>query len=265
MREVVLRLPRIAVEDVLDRLLPIVPGGVWEGHSGTHAELLLRGPEVPSTEVIAATVGRWPHTVAEREIADDWRERRVADYEPDVIGGRLVVRAEWAPAAPAGILELILAETVAFGGGGHPTTRTCLELLLELTPLGAFADLGCGTGVLAVLAARLGWTPVTAVDIDPASVETARSNAERNDVSVDARVVDLLTEPPPNAAGYAANVPVELHHAIAPRLGRPAVVLASGFGPDDAGAVSVAYRARGLTEQRRVTAGGWSVLALERG
>lgn len=266
MREVVLRLPRIAVEEVLDRLLPLVPGGVREGRAGAHAELVMRGPDVPASDVIAAAVARWPHTLAEREVADDWQERRRADYTPDVIGGRLVVRPEWAPPAAPGLIDLVLTDSSAFGGGTHPTTRTCLELLLVAPPShGAFVDLGCGSGVLAILAAQLGWSPVTALDIDPASVETVSINAERNAVDVDARLADLWTEAPPTANGFAANVPVDLQAHIASSLAPPlpGFALCSGFAPDEADTVSTAYGRRGLREQRRLTAGGWSVLIFE--
>jgi ribosomal protein L11 methyltransferase len=264
MREVVLRLPRIAVEDVLDRLLPIVPGGVREGRSGAHAELLMRGADVPANDVITAAVGRWPHTLAEREVSDDWRERRLADYEPEVIGGGLVVRPAWAPRPPAGLLDIVLAESAAFGGGTHPTTRTCLEIIFETSPSGAFADLGCGSGVLAILAARLGWAPVNALDIDRASIETTAANAALNNVDIKARVADLTSEPPPRADGFVANVPADLHALIACALiePEPRFSVCSGFGPDEADGVASAYAARGLRESRRLTVGGWSVLVL---
>ena len=180
-----------------------------------------------------------------------------------MIGGRLVVRPQWAPVPPPGMIDLVLAETAAFGAGTHPTTRTCLELLLDATPLGAFADLGCGSGVLAILAARLGWEPVTAVDIDPGSVETTILNAERNSVSIEARVADLSTEPVPPTAGFVANVPAELHGVIAAQLiASSAYGLCSGFGPDDADEVAAGYAARRLRERRRVSAAGWSVLVI---
>ena len=80
----------------------------------------------------------------------------------------------------------------AFGTGAHPTTRMCLELLLDMEPGGPFADLGCGAGVLAIAAARLGWAPVIAVDHEPQSVDATRRNAERNGAAVDALELDLL-------------------------------------------------------------------------
>jgi ribosomal protein L11 methyltransferase len=266
MREVVLRVPRLAVEDILDRLLPIVPGGVREVQVERHIELKMRGADVPPTPAIAEAVGRWPHTLREQEVPDDWRERRVADYVPDLIGGRLVVRPEWAPPSPDAAIEIVLADSPAFGGGTHPTTRTCLELLLELEPLGAFADLGCGTGVLAILAARLGWAAVSALDIEPTSIEATSRSAEHNGATIDARVADLSAERCPEARGLAANVPSALHELIVAALPEPVpdVALLSGFGPDDAERVAGAYGARGLWERRRVDRLGWTVLVLER-
>jgi ribosomal protein L11 methyltransferase len=264
MREVLLRVPRRAVEDVLDRLLPLVRGGVREVPAGREVELRMRGADVPALEQIAAAARRWPYELTEGVVSDDWRVRRAADYEPDVIGGRLVVRPEWAPPAPEGLIDIALAEGAAFGGGSHPTTRTCLELLLEIEPRGSFADLGCGTGVLAILAARLGWGPVVALDVQPGSVEAASENARRNGVAVEVAVADLAAEVPSAAGGFAANVPASLHPCLAAVAGA-SVALISGFDPDEAGSVIDAYSAGGWRERRRETAGGWVVSVLERG
>jgi ribosomal protein L11 methyltransferase len=278
-REVVLRVPKLAVEDILDRLLPIVPGGVREVPAGRHIELLIRGPHLPSLHELDQAAGRWPHTVAEREVPDDWRERRLTDYRADPIGGRLVVRPEWAPApaptpaptptpaaAPRGMIDIVLEESAAFGAGGHPTTRTCLELLLGLEPRGAFADLGCGTGVLAILARRLGWDPVLAVDSDPGSVAATAANAERNGVALDVRVCDLLGQAAPPAPGFAANVPPPVHAAIASRWRGPLphVGLVSGFASTEAKEVFGAYAAIGLRPRQRADAHHWAVALLER-
>jgi ribosomal protein L11 methyltransferase len=203
-------------------------------------------------------------------VADDWRERRVLDYEPDVIGGRLVVRPAWAPETGvrggAVEIELVVGEGSAFGSGGHPTTRTVLEQLLSLPVRGSFADLGCGTGVLAVLAARLGWSPVIATDLDPSAVETTLANAALNGVAVDAFASDLTAGAPPRADGIAANVPASVHGALAAALPDPLpeVVLLSGFGPGEADDVLNAYAQRGLGLARRVDVHGWVVALLER-
>lgn len=268
MREVVLRVPRIAVEDILDRLLMIVPGGVRESPVGRHVELKIRGDHLPPRAELKQAVGRWPHRFCEHEVSDDWRERRAADFAAELVGGKLLVRPAWAPPVDRGdVIEIVLGESSAFGGGAHPTTRTCLELLLETPAAGSFADLGCGSGVLAILAARLGWDPVTAIDIQPPSVEATRENAERNGVKIGARVGDLVAEPPPAADAFAANVPAHLHRMLARGLEEPLPRLGilSGFGPAQGDEVAAAYRARGLAEQRRIDVQRWTVLVVASG
>lgn len=263
MREVVLRVPRAAVEHVLDRLLLIVPSGVREAPAGRDVDLKMRGADLPTLEDLKHTAGRWPHRVSEHEVSDDWQERRRADYTPEVIGGRLVVRPEWAPGSESE-LEIVIGESAAFGSGIHPTTRTCLELLLGLEPAGSFADLGSGSGILAIVAAQLGWHPVVAIDIQPGSVAAARENAGRNSVSVDVRNGDLAVEPPPPADGFVANIPATLHEVVAARWqGRtPRIGLLSGFGADEARLVARAYARAGLRLSDRFDAHGWTILVV---
>lgn len=266
MRELVLTVPRLAVEDVLDRLLPIAPGGVREVPAGRHVELKLRGERLPSPAELERAAGRWPHKLAERDISDDWRVRRRADYRPEVIARRVAIRPEWAPPASPGLTEIVLGQRAAFGAGTHPTTRTCLELLLELPVLGEFADLGCGTGVIALLAAKLGWQPVVAVDIEADSIAAARANATLNSSAIDARLGDLAHEKPPSCQGFAANVPAALHLHLAAAWGGPgpAVGLISGFSPTAAAEVLDAYRQAGFRPRRRIDHQGWTVAELER-
>jgi ribosomal protein L11 methyltransferase len=254
------------VEDVLDRLLPIVPGGVREVRSGRHVELRMRGAALPSRAAIAQTAGRWSHRLWEHEVSDDWRQRRIDDYEPDLVSGRLHVRPEWAPSAPGAEIEIVLAEAPAFGGGTHPTTRTCLEWLLSIEPHGSFADLGCGTGVLAILAAKLGFAPVAALDFQAESVAAASANVTANGVAVSVRAADLYAQAPPPANTVAANVPAALHVVLAAELGErlPARALVSGFGLGEAPPVFDAYARGGLRESRRLDANGWVVALLER-
>ena len=266
MRELVLRVPRRAVEDVLDRLLPMVPGGVREVPAGRHVELRLRGQELPSEEEIKRAAGPWPHKLSEREVSDDWRRRRVEDYEPDLIAGRMVVRPEWAPVSPTAEIEIVLGEDPVFGSGGHPTTRTCLEQLMKTGPAGSFADLGCGTGVLAITAAKLGYAPVVAIDADPRAVRAASENAQRNGVDIDTRLADLSDKPPPQADVLSANVPAAVHEALAHTLPKPVpgTALLSGFGPELADQVVSVYSHRGLAESERIERRGWSVVVLSR-
>ena len=92
----------------------------------------------------------------------------------------------------------------AFGTGAHATTRLCLELV-QSAPRGSLVDVGCGSGVIAIAAARLGFEPVLALDVDPAAIEAAEENARRNGVRLDLRLADAL-EALPEADVAVANL-----------------------------------------------------------
>ena len=266
MREIVLRVPVRAVEDVLDRLLPIIPGGVREIPLGDEVELRMRGAGLPSLGEVALRARRWPHSLSEHEVPDDWHERRLVDYVPEVLGEALVVRPDWAPPATGGLIDIALADDLAFGSGAHPTTRAVLLALLATTPQGGFADLGCGSGVVGILAAKLGWTPVTGVELIPTSADSARANAARNGVEMAVEVADLAQRPPPPADGFAANMPVPVHVAVArtPELASASWAVISGFGAARADEVLDAYRKAGLHPASTQELHSWMVIVLER-
>jgi ribosomal protein L11 methyltransferase len=181
------------------------------------------------------------------------------------IGGRLRVRPPWEPAlARSGLVELVVDPGQAFGTGAHPTTRLCLELLLELEPRGSFVDLGCGSGVLALAAARLGFAPVAAVDSEAAAVEATLANARANGIALD-RVTrtNLREEPAPHAEVAAANLVRPLLLDLAAATERPPrVLLASGLLEGEVVEVVAAFG--GMREVRRTGAQGWSALMLLR-
>ncbi len=272
MREVIVRFPAHALDDVLDRILPIVPDGVREAPARRgQVELRMVGPHLPSLRDIAqavrAGVGQISFQISERAVPDDWRQRRLSDYQAHPIGGRLVVRPPWAPAAPDGMIDIVLEEGGAFGAGTHPTTRTCLELMLAMTLRGSFADLGCGSGVLAILAGLLGFSPLAAVDVQPGSVDATRVNAALAGLEVQAAVADLSREPAPPAESFVANVPPAVHAGIASSWrdeSEPRVGLLSGFAPADAESVARVYAASGFTERRRNVVQGWVVSEVSR-
>lgn len=260
MKELALRVAPAAVEPLLDRLLPLAPNGVGERPRGTEVEL---GFLNPSAELRSAVPGGM--RVAWRDVPDDWRERRALAHRPVVVANRLSVRPAWAPPPGDGLLDVLLHEGGSFGTGAHPTTKACLELLATLPADGSLADLGCGTGVLAIAAAKLGWSPVAALDGDAAAVALARRNAAANGVEVSVAEGDLSAAVAPVAQTAVANVPIDVHALIAAGLSsatRTAVL--SGFAPADASVALDAWGAAGLHEQARLARGGWIALVVAR-
>jgi ribosomal protein L11 methyltransferase len=169
--------------------------------------------------------------------------------------------------------EVVIDPGQAFGTGSHPTTEGCLELLVELAgerrtgaAAGSLADLGCGSGVLAIAAAKLGFGPVTAVDADRAALEATERNARANGVTLD-RIerVNLRDEAPPGAETIVANLMRPLLLRLVSRVLElaPERVIVSGLLDAEAGEVVAAF-APALAERRRVSSRGWSTVLLER-
>ncbi len=265
MREIAVRIPSESVEAVLDELLLLAPHGVFEVARGDEVELRVRGTpdELPPAEAVAAATRGWEQSIRERDVPDDWHERRAADHEPLRVGGRLVVRPSWAPPARDDLIDIVLEDAGAFGAGTHPTTRACLEAICALEPDGGFADLGCGSGLLAIAAARLGWAPVVAIDRDPEAVAATAANAARNGVTVSAHALDLATRAPPSASTFVANVPLAVHETIGSLLvGAPETLILSGVLEEDATQAAGAYSATGLREAERIVTSGWALLVL---
>lgn len=120
--------------------------------------------------------------VAADDVAEGWEDGWRA-FHHGVRVGRLWVGPPWEE-APAGSIVVVIDPGRAFGTGAHATTRLCLELLQDVEPA-SLLDVGCGSGVLSVAAAKLGFAPVRAVDIDEVALETTRANAAANEVAVE--------------------------------------------------------------------------------
>ncbi len=121
-------------------------------------------------------------TVAPLE-EQNWVQLTQSQFDPIQISGRLWIVPTWHQAPDPEAINLILDPGMAFGTGSHPTTRLCLEWLEENVSSGcSMLDYGCGSGILAIAASRLGAGRVAGVDIDPQAVESARANAANNDV-----------------------------------------------------------------------------------
>jgi ribosomal protein L11 methyltransferase len=192
------------VEPLRARLLELAPAGFEEVDRGVSVELAV----YVAAEDIDSLLTRLPQAVA-RPVQAGWEDAWRAFHRPVVVGG-LWLGPPWErPPDPS--RAVVIDPGRAFGTGSHPTTRLCVELLASTTP-GSLLDVGCGSGVLAIAAARFGFAPVLAVDVDPVAVDTTRANAAENGVVVEAAVVDALTGSLPRVDIAVVNVllaPVE--------------------------------------------------------
>jgi ribosomal protein L11 methyltransferase len=144
----------------------------------------------------------------------------------------------------------------AFGTGSHPTTRLCLGFLTDLEP-SSLLDAGCGSGVLSIAAAKLGFEPIVAIDVDPAAVEAARRNALANGVEVDVRQGDALEENLPGTELVLANMSLAAVEAVASRMAARRLVTAGYFH-------SRMPNASGFIHRERRIDGGWAADLFER-
>ena len=168
---------------------------------------------------------------------------------------------------PTGVVDVVIDPGQAFGTGAHATTRLCVELLVELADAGLAAgslcDLGSGSGVLAITAAKLGWNPVTAVDHEVAAVEAAAANAVANEVRIEARRVDLRTDPAPRAHSIVANLTGPLLAEVARRLAEPpATLVCSGMLEREVETVTAAFADSGLARDELRTSGDWAAMRM---
>ncbi|CAA9517747.1 MAG: Ribosomal protein L11 methyltransferase [uncultured Solirubrobacteraceae bacterium] len=257
-------------EIVLAELLELAPAGVEEREAGGAVEYVIYAAEdeLPGDAALRAAAGGSLLGLERSEVADDWSERWKHWHQPVTLaaaGRRLRIRPPWEPPAADADIELVIDPGQAFGTGGHHTTRLCLELLLEREPGGSLADWGCGTGVLALAAARLGWSPVTAVDFDPAATDATQVNAEVNGISgIAVGHADLVAEAGPVADTVVANLVRPLLLRVAERLETaPRVLIASGLLREEADEVVAAFARHGLRETGRRHSGEWAAVVLE--
>jgi ribosomal protein L11 methyltransferase len=250
---------------VIAELTELAPAGFEQIDGTRFVEFALYGApgELPELPRGRATIGGATVEVSGTEIGDDWADRWRAFHRPVTIGDRLHVRPPWTE-PPRDCIDIVIDPGRAFGTGAHPTTRMCLELLLELKGGQALADLGCGSGVLAIAAAKLGFAPVTAVDNELAAVEATRENARVNGVTLE-RVerVDLRQGPIPVAAVTVANLVRPLLLDLAALMPeQPETLIASGLLEGGEDEVAAAFAP--LRERRRLRLQEWSALLLTR-
>ncbi|MBF6620406.1 MAG: 50S ribosomal protein L11 methyltransferase [Patulibacter sp.] len=312
------RVGREDADVVLARLTELAPLGVEESEVDGLVEFGLYGDAdaLPAESLLRERLGDALVAVVDRDVADDWDVRWMTFHEPVLIADRLYVRPPWADAYAGdvpGVRDLVIDPAQAFGTGGHETTRLCLELLVALADegdagrqatddadgdpssaglevadgsagddadrtRGPVLDLGCGSGVLAVAAALLGWGPVHGVDNEPPSVAATIENAAVNGVTVTAAPYDLLRDGPagmPADATADGRPPLVLANLLRPLLLRvagdgfadpqPHAVIASGLLTHEVDGIVRAFAGLGFAEAERRASGDWAAVLLRRG
>ena len=205
---------------------------------------------------------------------EDWANSWKAYYKPLHIGKRMVIVPAWEHyEEQPGEIIVRMDPGMAFGTGGHETTRLVIELLEEtVTPGIRVADVGCGSGILAICAAKLGAGECKAYDIDPVAVRVARENiADSGEKNVTCDVSDLLKGVDLSGGPYdliCANIVADIIIRMAPDVGRymkeDAVLLASGIITERAEEVILELEKNKLQVLRRLDDNGWCALVVKK-
>lgn len=277
---------RDLAEDLAERLEELDPGpygvGVFEIEDGSGnfevGAYFLDRPNDIVLDLLAAAYGATGFVVSELP-ETDWVAHVKRELAPVVAGRFFVHGSHDADKVPEGAIPLLIDAAMAFGTGHHGTTLGCLTALDRLAGEGFHprnsVDIGCGTAVLAMAAAKLWPETVLASDIDPVAVETAAANVTGNDLA--GRVICL------QAAGFAhpdlqsaapfdlifANILKGPLIALAPDMGRfcaeSGLVILSGILIEQGDEVIEAYQAQGFNLVSRDNYGDWTTLVLRRG
>lgn len=225
------------------QLLVAFPSGIEERSVGDATELAVYTNEVGEAELRAA----FPLATSEL-VEGGWEDRWKEFHRPARAGG-LWIGPSWIE-PPTDQPFVVVDPGRAFGTGAHPTTRACIELLARLER-GSLLDAGCGSGVVAVAAARLGFAPVRAVDLDEVAVEVAAETVRRNEVVVDVARADVLHDDLPVADVVVANIELRIVELFLARVA-PRVAVTSGYFASETPSV------RGWTHVDRLELEGWA-------
>ena len=219
-----MRVPASEVEIAAAWLLERFAAGFEERDAGDALELAVYTDDAGEAAVRSAFAD-----VRAEPVQPGWENRWKEFHQPAHVGG-LWIGPPWI-SPPPDIPSVVVDPGRAFGTGAHPTTRTCIELLARLER-GALLDAGCGSGVVAVAAVRLGFAPVLAVDLDPVAVEVATATARANGVGVDVAQVDVLRESLPAVDVVVANIELAVVEQLLRRVTAELAVTSGYLSPE---------------------------------
>ena len=257
-------------ELVLAELVQLAPGGVEEEAGPDWVEYAIYGAEgeLPDLGEVKAAAGDDLVEITSERIPDDWADRWRDFHEPTVVAdGRVVIRPAWSENPAPGALDVLVDPGQAFGTGAHPTTRMCVDLLVWLADqgraTGKLVDLGTGSAVLAIVAVKLGWSPVLGVDHELPALEAARENALVNGVELEVERINLRADAAPVAPTIVANLTAPVLRDVASNMTEPPQdLVVSGLLAEEAEAVAGTFARHGLAMVERLDSGDWSALVL---
>jgi ribosomal protein L11 methyltransferase len=269
MRRIDLRVLAGDVDVAYDRLLPHVRGGLHPMEEGDEVVLVALGErgELPLPSELAELAGDLlVDEPVEHDAGDDLAVALAALMPSWEIAGCVVLRTPAHPSPPAGMLDVLLSRELGFGTGAHPTTRHCIELLLDIDPGGAFADLGCGAGALSIAAFKLGFAPVVGIDLLDRICANAAANGDLNGIDADFLTRDLMALDRIEVRVAAMNVSdLDVHeHLAGTEMTEMEWLIVSGLDHPGRLAHAVAmYGEAGFVERRRIDRHGWPAVLLE--
>ena len=219
--------------------------------------------------------------LCESEVAEeDWRFAYRRHFRTELVSERIYTVPEWEYEAFAaegrpesGKIAIVSDPGMAFGTGKHETTKACLqyidELASDLRPPTSFLDMGCGSGILSIAAKKLGFTPVTAFDVDQDAVDATLENAAKNAVELEVFRYGLganVKRPLPQCDLVVANIlgPLLIRFADEIAAAAPKRLVVSGILSELYPEVLAAYAARGFRELSHKTIGEWTTGLLSR-
>lgn len=262
-------------EFVLAELSVLAPGGVEQVDDGDSVEFAIYGAEgeLPEVGELEATLGESRIALSSSRVDEGWETRWKEFHRPVTVpsssgGSSIWIGPPWSE-TPEG-KAVAIDPGMAFGTGAHPTTRICLGFLLDLAERGdargSLADIGSGSGVLAIAAAKLGFNPVFALDSERAAIEATSANACLNDIESAISRFDLRSDPPPEAETFVANLTGPLLITLVGRLqdgNLPSRIACSGFLAAERERVGDSFASLGFRPTATGESEGWSGLLLE--
>jgi ribosomal protein L11 methyltransferase len=192
--------------------------------------------------------------ISSSSFAEGWEEAW-REFHHGVVVGRFWVGPPWEEPTE-GFTPVVIDPGRAFGTGAHATTRLSLDLLQELEP-SSLLDIGCGSGVLSIAGAKLGFAPIIAIDNEQDAVEIADVNAHANDIDLTAYRADALVDELPRTEVVVANVALDVVEALLPRLDARLAITSGYLERDDP-------RSPGWRRLERRDREGWAADLFER-